>query len=155
MGEIKKWCSYSDGDEDCNKCGKHGYIFSCAGCEDCDDGSPKVPVENPQKDCYDKCRPSEMDKLEEYLKEHAIIYRRNHRSFIPAVQLDHDQIIVYENRGGHEERKWDAICHKGSYGYEKGLLEIMGDIVNEEKDGDRVVGHLTAADVIKRIEGRR
>lgn len=58
------------------------------------------------------------------------------------------QIIVYENG----KRVWDAICHFGSYGYKEGLLEIMGSIVDVEKDGDSVVGWLTAQDVIKRLE---
>ena len=154
MGEVKKWCSYYDGDEDCNKCGKHGYIYSCAGCEDCDDGSPKEPVEEAKKECYDKCSPSEMDKLEAYLQEHAIYYDRHSRKASP-VQPDYDQIIVYRIEDGHPKRIWDAICHRGSFGYDKGLLEIMGDIVKEELDGDRVKGNLTAEDVIKRIEGRR
>ena len=47
---------------------------------------------------------------------------------------------------------WDAICQQGSYGYEDGLLEICGDIV-ETKD-DIVEGYLTAQDVIERIERR-
>lgn len=27
-------CVNYDGDEDCNKCCKHGYIFGCDGCDD-------------------------------------------------------------------------------------------------------------------------
>ena len=27
-------CNHYEGDDDCNKCGKHGYIFGCDGCED-------------------------------------------------------------------------------------------------------------------------
>ena len=27
-------CQYYDGDRDCNKCCKHGYIFGCEGCDD-------------------------------------------------------------------------------------------------------------------------
>ena len=27
-------CLNYDGDEDCHKCCKHGYIFGCDGCED-------------------------------------------------------------------------------------------------------------------------
>ena len=44
----------------------------------------------------------------------------------------------------------DAICHSGSYGHEKGLLEIMG-LVDEEAVGDSVEGYLTAEEVFKRI----
>lgn len=31
---INTSCSNWDGDEDCNKCTKHGYIFGCEGCEE-------------------------------------------------------------------------------------------------------------------------
>lgn len=31
---IEYGCIYNDSDEDCNKCVKHGYIFSCDGCDD-------------------------------------------------------------------------------------------------------------------------
>lgn len=39
----------------------------------------------------------------------------------------------------------------GSFGFKQGLVEIMGIIVSEDA-GDSVEGHLTADDVIKRIE---
>ena len=152
--DVKKHCVYYDGDEDTNKCSKRGYFYTCAGCTEYDDGSPKRPVEEPKKECYDKCSPSEMDKLEAYLAEHGFHYDRHTRTANP-VQPDYDQIIVYEMRGGSRERVWDAICHRGSFGYNKDLLEIMGSIVDEVKDHDRVKGNLTAADIIKRIEGRR
>ena len=44
----------------------------------------------------------------------------------------------------------DAICSRGCYGYERGLLEIMG-LVNEEEVGDSVEGYLTAVEVFQRI----
>ena len=49
----------------------------------------------------------------------------------------------------------DVICFGdvglgGSYGHEKGLLEIMG-LVNEEEVGDSVEGWLTAEEVFDRI----
>lgn len=88
---------------------------------------------------------SELDKLEEYLKEKGIEYERidNHTDFPNG---DWHQICVpcYEQ----EFRQWDAVCHAGSYGYEQGLLEIMG-IICPDHD---VLGFLTAEDVIKRIE---
>ena len=64
--------------------------------------------------------------------------------------VDKHQILVKD-----EDRVviWDAICHFGSYGYEEGLLEIMGTLVRPE-DRDSVAGWLTAEDVIKRIESR-
>ena len=48
---------------------------------------------------------------------------------------------------------WDAICHSFSYGHEKGLLEIMGTLVDEEEVGDTVEGHLTAEEILRRIDG--
>lgn len=106
---------------------------------------------------------SELDKLEEYLMEHKIVHRRIDKPFFcdeEARKLyvsmgmengfgERHQIIAYDKRGQYS---WDAICHWGSYGYKQGLLEIMGSIVNEEEDGDCVVGFLTAQDVIERLE---
>ena len=91
---------------------------------------------------------SELDKLEEYLKEHDIPYERIDMDEEGIVSNRH-QILVKDKNG---VAIWDAICHFGSYGYEQGLLEIMGTIV-KPKDGDTVVGWLTAEDIIKRIEG--
>lgn len=92
---------------------------------------------------------SEMDKLEAYLKRNGIEYHRMHlprcESEEGYVCEERNQIIVNDG----EERQWDAICHRGSYGYEDGLLEIMGNIV---RDDYAVEGWLTAADVIERIE---
>lgn len=97
---------------------------------------------------------NELDKLEAYLKDKGIEYKRiDRREYIPPFYPDDElfkgygerhQIIVYE----HGWRSWDAICHCGSYGYEQGLLEIYGSIV---ESGD-VIGYLTADDVIKMIE---
>lgn len=44
----------------------------------------------------------------------------------------------------------DAVCFPGSYGYNEGLLEIMG-LVDEDEVGDTVEGHLTAVAVFQRI----
>lgn len=91
---------------------------------------------------------TELNKLEKYLKRNGIRYRR-----IDVLDpcFDRHQIVV----GGDLEPgacDWDAICNRGSYGCEDGLLEIMGSIVDEKRVGDCVEGYLTAADVIKRIE---
>ena len=62
------------------------------------------------------------------------------------------QVIVYK-QDAEQVRKnilWDAICDLGSYGYEQGLLEIMGVIVDEKKVKDRVEGYLTADEVMQR-----
>ena len=105
---------------------------------------------------------NELDKLEKMLSERDIEYERidqeemyyeftdygtGERIKIPS-QMDRHEIFV-PNR---ENCEWDAICQKGSYGYAKGLLEIYGSIVNEEEDGDSVVGWLTAEEVMHRLE---
>ena len=56
------------------------------------------------------------------------------------------QILVFDENG---DVSWDAICHKFSYGHEKGLLEIMGSIVDNPYDV--VEGGLTAAEVLERL----
>ena len=43
---------------------------------------------------------------------------------------------------------WDAICHSGSYGHEKGLIEVMG----LPQCQDDVIGYLTAEDVLKMVD---
>ena len=92
---------------------------------------------------------SELDKLEQYLKDKKISYKREDR---PADEFGFNFHKISVPDDG-DDYQWDAICHRGSYGYEQGLLEIYGSIVDEDKDGDSVVGWLTADDVIKRIEG--
>lgn len=88
---------------------------------------------------------SELDKLELYLSKSKTHYERiDEEEFF----FSRHQIIAYDESG---KRLWDAICHIGSYGYEDGLLEISGNIVDEDKDGDSVVGWLTADDVIRRV----
>lgn len=90
----------------------------------------------------------ELAKLEFWLRSHHIPYERideNPSEWSPL--LDRHQICVPSEK----IRNWDAICHYGSYGYEDGLLEIYGELVTED-DGDSVVGYLTAADVVKRVE---
>ena len=97
-----------------------------------------------------------LDYLEKYLQVHGIKYERidkeaiyDHMNFV--VQSERHHINVLDNNW---KKVWDALCHKGTYGYEQGLLEIYGDIVDEEKDGDSVVGWLTAQDVIARIQAK-
>ena len=43
---------------------------------------------------------------------------------------------------------WDAICHSGSYGHEKGLIEVIG----LPQCQDDVIGWLTAEDVLKMVD---
>lgn len=93
---------------------------------------------------------TELDQLQKYLDEKNIPYERidEFKDFV-CLTVERHQIIVYYD----EEktlRMFDAICHYGSYGYEEGLLEIMGDIVQSEDDD--VEGWLTAQDIIERLE---
>ena len=97
---------------------------------------------------------TELNKLEQYLRSKGIPYERIDQDQIRdhygnVRQLERHQICVPVI--DYELREWDAICHYGSYGYEEGLIEIMGSIVSEN-DGDSVAGYLTADDVIRRIE---
>ena len=48
-----------------------------------------------------------------------------------------------------DEQIRDAVCHFGSYGHERGLIEVMGFPFCDEED---VVGFLTADEVIHQIE---
>lgn len=75
----------------------------------------------------------EMDKLAKGLEERGIPY-------IKKPCFDGQQIIC---------DSWDAICHRGSYGHERGLLEIMGSIVQNDKD--TVEGFLSAEDILSRL----
>lgn len=43
---------------------------------------------------------------------------------------------------------WDAICHNGSYGHERGLIEVMG----LPQCGDDVIGYLTAEEVLAMVD---
>ncbi len=90
-----------------------------------------------------------LNKLEQYLINHKIPYERIDEDD-QQFYLDRHQICVPCDREG---REWDAICQRGSYGAEEGLLEIMGTIVSPLA-GDSVEGWLTAEDVIARIEDK-
>lgn len=84
----------------------------------------------------------EMKKLYNYLKDNDYNVERKHDK-----KHEHDQIIVRDKDGRY---CWDAICQPGSYGYSQGLIEIAGSIT-----GDRLIGWLTADDIIRRVEGLR
>lgn len=95
----------------------------------------------------------ELDKLAKYLREIEMPFMQyecnktfDERDFI--FTLDRHQICVPDQ----DTPIWDVICQYGSIGYEKGLLEAYGVIVDEEIDEDIVVGYLTADDVIKRLK---
>lgn len=90
---------------------------------------------------------TELNKLEQYLKEHSIPYDRidEDEGSEYAPELDRHQICVPSSELGWA---WDVICHYGSYGCEEGLLEGMGTIFG----GGEPEGYLTADDVIERID---
>ena len=92
---------------------------------------------------------TELDKLEEYLKENDFNYERKDYEkggeTVSGEPMDWHQIRVYKD----DVQIWDVVCHYGSYGSWRGLLEGSGEIFH----GD-VEGWLTAADVIRKIEGR-
>ena len=58
-------------------------------------------------------------------------------------------VIVYTPDG--ENRLCDAVEHFGSYGQKEDKIEIMGGITAEEREGDSVLGYLTAEEVAKRF----
>ena len=93
---------------------------------------------------------TELDKLEKYLKANGYNYHRHDEPEIRKngyiAHCDRHQILVYDEHGN---LLWDAICQRGSYGYEKGLLEIMGKIVSPGCD---VEGWLNAQQIIHRLE---
>ncbi len=57
------------------------------------------------------------------------------------------QVIFLNPQNGEEIG--DAVCHFGSYGHQKGLIEVMGFPFSDKED---VVGFLTADEVIHQIE---
>lgn len=59
--------------------------------------------------------------------------------------LDTPTVIFYDSEG---YRIGDAVCHMGSYGHERGLLEIMGLDIDEAEVGDSVIGWLSAEEVV-------
>lgn len=106
---------------------------------------------------------SELDKLEAWLKKHGYLYIRRdgprYKGFTEeeAVKLpkgfgEVHQVIVFNEYG---DRVWDAVCHYGSYGYEQGLLEVMGSEIVDPDAGDSVEGWLTADEIIRRLERRK
>ena len=86
----------------------------------------------------------ELRRLEIYLRATGVQYEAFNEEGI----WGRHQIIVFEDG----ERSWDAICQRGSYGWEDGLLEVMGEPVVKPEDGDSVCGWLTADEVIERFE---
>lgn len=101
---------------------------------------------------------TEFNKLEEWMRENHIYYERRSRLPFPKEVVnmigederlgEKNQLVVFDRNG---KIRYDIICHKGSFGCDKGLLEIYGDIVPKGCLGG-VEGYLTAEDVIERIK---
>lgn len=87
---------------------------------------------------------TEMNKLIEMLNDANIPFE-----LTTDVCGNKDNQVWYPSR---KNRVCDVICHQGSYGGEKGLLEIMGLLTEEEAEHDDVVGYLTAENVFNRIK---
>lgn len=92
-------------------------------------------------------RLKELNKLENYLRDNKIPYDRidEEGMYKYNPRINRHQIMVPSKEFPW---KWDVICHYGSYGYEQGLLEGMGNIFG----GGEPEGYLTAEDVIERIK---
>lgn len=89
---------------------------------------------------------TEMDKLIDYLK----ICPPEKYTYSVTECYGRPQVIFMDVRTG--ERVADCVCHSGSYGHERGLIEAMGaPLVNEEEVGDTVEGWLIAIDIMARI----
>lgn len=84
---------------------------------------------------------TEIEKLDAMLTELHVNHDL-HRRF-PEMNKDWGwQVTVNDkNFGGN----WDAICGYGSYGFKQGLLEVMGNI----RDNNGVEGWLTAEQVVE------
>ena len=87
---------------------------------------------------------TELDKLQKFLQENKYNFRRQDVFKEP---YDIHQVVVYDE---NDIRQWDAVVHHGSFGAEKGLLEVMGSRV--VRTDDTVEGWLTAQDIIDRLK---
>lgn len=89
---------------------------------------------------------TEIDKLIGYLK----ICPPEKYTYSVTECYGRPQVIFMDFQTG--ERVADCVCHSGSYGHERGLIEAIGaPLVNEEEVGDDVEGCLTAIDIMARI----
>lgn len=61
-------------------------------------------------------------------------------------------IKIHDEIDGQRFEILSAICHYGSYGYEQGLIEILGLLTREEERESNVVGYLTADNVFRRVK---
>lgn len=92
---------------------------------------------------------TEMDKLKEFnaledmLTKAGIEYDREDKEPVMGI-WDLHQLMSKDTCG--DRYVWDVICHKGSYGYEQGLLEMWGKNMNDPE------GYLTAKECFEKIK---
>lgn len=91
---------------------------------------------------------TELDKVQAWLEKNEIEYTRIDRDAGTSPFGEFHQVMVPDR----ESYEWDVICHPGSYGWEMGRLEAMGNIVDTELIGDTVEGYLKAEEVIERLK---
>ena len=74
---------------------------------------------------------TEFNKLEQMLKDARILYvREDNSNSTPDFTWEFHQLRCPKTLDG-EKWLWDVICNTGSYGSEKGLLEIWGANMDE------------------------
>lgn len=98
---------------------------------------------------------TELDKLEELLKEKGYPYIRVEDPFVyNGRDIGTHRIDVFESEEHKSKynRIFDAICQDGSIGYESGLLEVFGEPVIPNSSGDAVCGNMTAKEVMQLYE---
>lgn len=90
----------------------------------------------------------ELNKLEEMLREEKIPYKRIDRE--GTERFDYfdmrHQIIVFADERWTKP-VWSAICSKGSYGYNSGLIELLSLKTLKEE-----IGFLTAEEAMEIIK---
>ena len=91
---------------------------------------------------------NEIKRLHEMLNEANIPHTFTEDMFGNYSLYPSYQIVIKKD----DIRLCDVVYFNGSYGYEEGLLEIMGGLTEEEKEYDEVLGCLTADDVFKRFK---
>ena len=95
---------------------------------------------------------TELNKLEQLLREAGIPFQRTDSEKIPKEEverLDYPHYFDFHKITYPSETRplSDVICYYGSYGWEDGLLEQMGLL---PPCVDSVQGHLTAEEVFSR-----
>lgn len=82
-----------------------------------------------------------IDELRNRLDEASIPYENMDRYGMSHIHYPSDNHFICS-----------AIWGEGSYGYENGLIEIMGLLTPKEEEYDNVVGDLTVDEVFNRIK---